>query len=164
MDKLLLKIAKSLYADITQIPSEQYENAMYNYYDNKQFVDFTLANDYMAENMFKRMYPEAKVKTLTNGNAFLKYIQTDQVIVLLALLSKSGKLKKQDCKDAIQIQNYILSQLRSGKRLQTSCNAKSLALLRRLKKIDNRIQINKVADYGNIMGEGQWSHYIVIMN
>lgn len=161
MEKLILKIAKQLYADIMEVPSQQYENEMYNYYDNRQFVDFTLQQDHMAENMFKRMYPNAQVKTLTNGNVYLKYIDTTQSIIILALLSKYGKLKKEDARDAVTILNQMLEQLRNGKRIETSCNAQSLALLRRLKKLDSRVKINKVHDFGNIMGIGQWSHYIV---
>lgn len=161
MEKLILKIAKQLYADIMEVPSQQYENAMYDFYDNRNFVDFTLQQDHIAQNMFKRRYPNAQIKTLTNGNVYLKYIDTQESIVILALLSKHGKLKKEDARDAVEILNQMLNQLRNGKRIETSCNAQSLALLRRLKKLDNRIRINKVADFGNIMGVGEWSHYIV---
>ena len=81
---------------------------MYNYYDNKQFVDFTLQQDNMAEQMFKRRYPNSQVKTLTNGNVYLKYIDTDESIVILALLSKTGKLKREDLRDAFQILNEMI--------------------------------------------------------
>ena len=160
-EKLILKIAKQLYADIIEVPSKDYQDAMYNFYDNRQFVDFTLQQDHMAQRMFKSRYPNAQVKTLTNGNVYLKYIDTDDSIVILALLSKYGKLKREDAIDANEILNQMVEQLRSGKRIETSCNAQSLALLRRLKKLDNAIKINKVHDFGNIMGVGQWSHYIV---
>ena len=160
-EKLILKIAKQLYADIIEVPSKDYQDAMYDFYDNRQFVDFTLQQDRMAQRMFKSRYPNAQVKTLTNGNVYLKYIDTDDSIVILALLSKYGKLKREDAIDANEILNQMVEQLRSGKRIETSCNEQSLALLRRLKKLDNAIKINKVHDFGNIMGVGQWSHYIV---
>lgn len=161
MDKLILKIAKSLYADIMDVDSKEYQDAMYNFYDNKQFVDFTLDQDRMAQKMFRMRYPNSQIKTLSNGNVYLKYIDTDESIVILALLSKHGKLKKEDVKDAIVILQQMIDQLRNGKRIETSCNAQSLALLKRLKKLDNRVKINKVMDFGNIMGVGQWAHYIV---
>lgn len=161
MDKLIFKIAKSLYADIMNVDPKQYQDAMYNFYDNKEFVDFTLDQDRMAQRMFKMRYPNSQVKTLSNGNVYLKYIDTDESIVILALLSKHGKLKKEDARDAVVILDQMIDQLRSGKKIETSCNAQSLALLRRLKKLDNRVKIEKVHDFGNIMGVGQWSHYIV---
>lgn len=161
MDKLIFKIAKSLYADIMNVDPKQYQDAMYNFYDNKEFVDFTLDQDRMAQRMFRMRYPNSQVKTLSNGNVYLKYIDTDESIVILALLSKHGKLKKEDARDAVVILDQMINQLRSGKIIETSCNAQSLALLRRLKKLDNRVKIDKVHDFGNIMGVGQWSHYIV---
>jgi hypothetical protein len=65
----------------------------------------------MAERMFKRMYPEAQTKTLTNGNTFLKYIETQDKIIVLALLSKNGKLTKEDLRDAISQLNFMLDKL-----------------------------------------------------
>ena len=52
-----LKIAKQIYAQIVQIDNKEYEKAMYDYYDNKQFVDYTLKQDNYAEQMFKNIYP-----------------------------------------------------------------------------------------------------------
>lgn len=149
--QILFKIAKILNSDYQQVDNKQYEDAMYDFYDNKQFVDFTLSQDHMAENMFKRRYPNAQIKTLSNGNVYLKYIDTDESIVILALLSKYGKLKKEDAKDAIKILNKLIKELENGKRIETSCNAKSLALLRKLKKLNNNVKIQKVASFGNIL-------------
>ena len=161
MNLRTFKIAKQIFAAITQTDSEQYEKAMYDFYDNKRFVDFTLQQDYMAERMFKQRYPESQTKTLTNGNTFLKYIETKDKIIILALLSKNGKLTKEDLRDAISQLNFMLDKLYQGKTIETSCNNKSLPLLKRLQKMQPRVKINKVHDFGNIMGVGQWSHYIV---
>lgn len=162
MNQRIIKIAKQLFADIVNVENKQYENAMYNYYkDNKQFVDYTLQQDKFAERVFKQNYPQAVTRTLTNGNVFLKYIETNEVIAILALLSKSGKLKKEDMFDANQILTKLVSFLQQGKRIETSANSKSLALLKRLKKLNNNIKIRKVGDFGNIMNVDNWSHYIV---
>jgi hypothetical protein len=58
--------------------------------------------------MFKSRYPNAQVKTLTNSNVYLKYIDTDDSIVILALLSKHGKLKREDAIDANEILNQMI--------------------------------------------------------
>lgn len=161
MNLKCFRIAKAIYSEIINVDNTQYEKAMYDFYDNKNFVDFTLQSDRQAIRMFKRMHPQAEVKTQTNGNVFFKYIETDQSMIILALLSKTGKLSRQDLRDALTTLNLLLQKLYEGKYLETSCNAQSLRLLNRLKKMDNRVKIRKVHDFGNIMGVGQWSHYRV---
>ena len=159
LDNKCFKIARQIYAAVTEVDTKQYQKAMYDFYDNKQFVDFTLNSGASAQRMFKRMYPQAVVHTLTNGNVYMKYIDTNQKIILLALLSKNGKLDRTDLQDGIQQLNFLLDQLYQGKVIQTSCNNKSLPLLKRLKKMDNRVKIQQTMPQQNIMEQGTWAMY-----
>ena len=172
--KQLIKIAKQLYAAITQLTNdEEYQQVFRNYYHQngigtqeeiQNFINITLQSDINAQRMFKRMFPQATVHTLTNGNVYMKYMQMDDRIILLALLSKNGKLKPSDGKDVIQQMNLLLQKLKVGKFIQTSCNSNSLPLLKQLQKLQRKnsgkpIKIEKISPDYEVSGQGTWANY-----
>lgn len=167
--KQLIKIARQLYAQFKQLPDDkEYQQVFRNYYHQngigsqeeiQNFINITLESDMSAQRMFKRMFPQATVHTLTNGNVYMKYMQMNDRIILLALLSKKGKLTKEDAKDAIEQMNFLLQKLRNGKYIQTSCNNHSLPLLKRLQKLDPSVKIRKITPDYNVSGQGTWANY-----
>lgn len=156
----IVKIAKKIKADATEVPVDEYYNTLHNYYEgDKDFVNFTIYNDKIAEQLFLDANPKAKVKTKTNGNTFIRYIETKEAYIILGLIARGGKLGKSDLKDALAYIEELKEVLKSGKKIVTSCNEKSRKLLERLKKeFGGRLVIEKMAEID--LSQGKWENLI----
>jgi len=136
-----------------QTSQEAYEEALLKNY-SPDFLKEIEQGDQIAEETFGQ---PATIET--TGNLYVKYIETDDAVVILGINSKTGKLERSDVPDLKVWIELLEEKIKEGKTLYTSMNENSKKL------IDNIMKRNpsfKYQEAGRIeFPEGEWVNVII---
>lgn len=111
----------------------------------------------MSKSLVLSLYPNAKQYTekSQSSNFIVQWIESEHEIFIVGLVTRLGKLTREDTADVYEAINKLIDKMQEGKTLITSPNMKSIRLLEKVKKIaaDRGININIEIDYmGNAIG------------
>ena len=129
----------SFLSESTEISTEEYKDALINYYQDEEFVNTILTSEMMAFRMSGGS--EIKTEKSDNGNLIIRWIDTQDTIYFLGIITKSGRLKPSDMSDIRDWINYFVEEISSGKNLMTSPNELSKKIL---DKVITRLEKNGV--------------------
>ena len=106
-----------------------YFNAIEKYYNDKELVEFIKQGEEMAIQMSKG---EIVTEASTGGNLLVRYIDSEQGVFILGVVSKSGKMNKNDIKSYHKWVKELLILLKKGHPILSSPNKLSKPLLNKI--------------------------------
>lgn len=77
-----------------------------------------------------------------SGNVFVKFIEGEDKILLLGIISKTGKMTKEDIPDMIEMYDILIEKINNGKDVYTSGNNNSMKLIKGLIRRAKQNKIN----------------------
>lgn len=136
-----------------RVSQEQYVNLLNDHYPT-EFVDNIVYHDSMAERTFGK-----KAVIESTGNLYVKYIETNNKIVVLGMDSELRKMIREDAQDMRNWITTLESKINAGKVMYTSINENSNRIVERL--LSNNPNFKK-KELGRVSFEqGEWVNIVV---
>jgi len=110
-----------------QASNTEYIDAVRNFYKNDSLVSLIQQGERMAMGMSSGGIEN--IQKSDYGNVIVKWIENQSAIFLLGIISKTGRLKKDDIKDINIWLSDLADKIKDGKELYTSPNKVSEKLL-----------------------------------
>lgn len=139
-----------LVTEAKEVPVEDYNDLLKSIY-SKEFSDLILSQDELLSDM---MGKDPTVET--TGNLYVKYLETPNDAFIIGLLSKSGKMKRDDVDDFKIWKTRLTKALEKGKTVYTSVNKFSRPLINKLIKDYDVTSMGKLN-----FPDGEWETIMV---
>jgi len=145
-----MKTYKQWLTEAKQVSVEEYNDLLKSIY-SPEFSEMILSQDEMLSDM---MGEDPTVET--TGNLFVKYLETPNEAFIIGLLSKSGKMKRDDVEDFRIWKTRLIKALDKGKEVYTSVNKFSRPLINKLIKDYEVTSIGKLN-----FPDGEWETIMI---
>jgi hypothetical protein len=144
--------------------NDEYYTAIEQYY-SPRLLDIIKSGESMA----KRMTGSGSLitKISDNDNVMVRWVEGNNTLVILGLVSKIGKIFKSDLPDISKWSDYLIKKIEKGFTIYTSPNDLSMPILNKiLKKADKMgIPIEKNVMSGSFSDSGQtWTTLQIKIN
>jgi hypothetical protein len=113
-----------------------------------EFVEIIKDTDKSSE----QHYGKSQIET--TGNVYIKFIDTPQVIFILGMISKEGRLTREEAIDMKSWIGRLEDALKKGRRVMTSLNKFSGPFINRIIKRNPDIKMKRLGGFEN--DEGTW--------
>jgi hypothetical protein len=90
----------------------------------------------------------------TTGNIYIKFIDTPRVAFILGMISKEGRMTREELEDMKIWIKRLEDALNEGKKVMTSLNKFSTPFINRIMKRDPEVKMKKLGGFEN--EEGTW--------
>lgn len=140
MKKELLKRIQEL-ANINEMAQpasdEEYYSAVSDFYKDENLLNIIKQGEQMAMQMSGDV--SSNTQKTDYGNVIVKWLENDEAVFLLGIVSKQGKITREDVPDLNIWIDELISKIEEGKILYTSPNKISERLIRKvIKKIESK--------------------------
>lgn len=160
-NQLLKEIYQTMVVESVESSDKEYYKAVEQHY-SKELVNMIKSQDKMASMMFGSI----QTYKTNDGSLIVRYVDSEDALVVLGIVSVPGVKKTDYMKDLIGWIDEVINKLKEGKTLLTSPNKLSEPLLKQIIKKAQRkgmdLEVNKSGPTLDDPKTGQvWTSYII---
>lgn len=123
---------KDCLLEIKKSSKKEYETLTKDYYKDKKFLDLVLQGDDTAKFLTKNN--DIKTEKTDSGNIIIRYVEGNNNVVILGMISKKGKMERDDIKDLKEWMGRLKEKMKDGYDVYSSFNELSRPLFDRIKE------------------------------
>jgi len=125
---------------------EEYKKALLDYYKDKEFINELLSYDRQSSSHY------GKSKIESSGNILIKYIENNDYVIIQGMISKTGKLNRNDVSDMREWLVKLEMSIQNGKTLLTSVNNFSGPFIEKLLRNNPSFNVEEMGKMSNQYG------------